>query len=136
VNAMEKVAWIELVVSVAAVVVVTLLFPWLGFGAFGGFALLALTAVGAVFVRQRGSRVVVDERDRQIERRATTIGIRAAWGMLWSALLVATLWSSYANEAAVSTTFLTWLLWIQFAVCYGIKGLAGVLMYRRQRRAA
>ena len=65
-NAMEKVAWTELIVSVLTVVVVTCLYPWLGNQATSTFALLALSTLGAVFLRRRGAAVVVDERDREI----------------------------------------------------------------------
>ncbi len=75
-NAMEKVAWTELLVSLLAVVVVSCLVPWLGNGATSAFALLALVVLGAVFLRRRGAAVVVDERDRQIARTATRRGDR------------------------------------------------------------
>jgi uncharacterized membrane protein len=135
-NAMEKVAWTELVVSVSAVGVATLLIPWLGNGATGAFGLLGFLGLCVVFVRRRGNRVVVDERDREIEAHATRIGVGVAWMTLFTALIVATLWANYSHANAVSTGFLNWLLWVQFATCYGIKGLVAVLMYRRQQRAA
>ncbi len=135
-NAMEKVAWTELVVSAVAVAVATLLSPWLGSAATSAFALLALIMLGAVFVRRRGDRTVIDERDRQIEKRATSIGVGTAWMTLFTALALATVWSSYSNAHAVSTEFLNWLIWVQFAICYGMKGLASVVMYRRQQHAA
>lgn len=135
-NAMEKVAWTELLVSLAAVALVTALLPWLGSRATAGFAVLALIAVGVVFLRRRGNRIVVDERDREIERRATSIGVGTAWMTLFTALVLATVWSSYTEVHAVSTGFLNWLIWIQFAICYGVKGLASVVMYRRQQHAA
>ena len=134
-NAMEKVAWTELVVSVSAVTVATLLFPWLGHRATGGFGLLGLLVLSIVFVRQRGNQVVVDERDREIERRATRIGVGTAWMTLFTALIAATLWANYSHINAVSTRFLIWLIWVQFAICYGTKGLVAVIMYRRQQRA-
>jgi uncharacterized membrane protein len=135
-NAMQKVAWTELIVSVAAVVVVSLLFPFIGSRATGAFAILGLVALGALFLRRRGDRVVVDERDRQIERRATSIAVNTTWLSLVAALAVANLWSNYVEIHAVSSGFLNWLIWIQFAVCYGIKGLAGVVLYQRQEHAA
>jgi hypothetical protein len=135
-NAMEKVAWTELLVSVVAVGVVTLLFPWLGSRATGAFGLLALIALSVVFARRRGNRIVIDERDREIERRATSMGVGSAWMALFTALIAATLWANYSHTNAVSTEFLNWLLWTQFAICYGVKGLVAVFMYRRQARAA
>ncbi len=134
-NAMEKVAWTELVVSVGAVAVVTLLVPWLGPQATAGFALLGLLGFTIVFVRRRGNRIVVDERDREIARKATSIGVSIAWMTLFTALIAATMYSGYSHHDGVSTTFLNWLIWIQFAICYGSKGLVAVVMYRRQRFA-
>lgn len=135
-NAMEKVAWTELIVSTVTLAVVALLYPWLGFGATGAFGLLGLLALGMWFLRQRGSQVVVDERDRTIERSATQLGIGAAWMGLFLTLIMLVLWSSYYNEGVVPTWMLTWLVWLQFAVCYGVKGLAAVLAYRKQAHAA
>ena len=68
ISAGEKVAWAELVISIVATALVFALVPWLGWQvATSGFALMALIAVfGAVFLRRRGSRVVIDERDREI----------------------------------------------------------------------
>ena len=135
-NAMEKVAWTQMLVSVVAVVVASSLYPWLGSHATSAFALLALIGFSGVFLRQRGNRVVTDERDREIERKATSIGVGTAWMTLVTAVILATAWSSYSDAHAVSTGFLNWLIWIQFATCFGIKGLAAVVMYRRQQHAA
>ena len=41
-NALEKVAWTELLVSVTTLVVVTALYPWFGDGATGAFGLLGV----------------------------------------------------------------------------------------------
>ena len=134
-TAMEKVAWTELLVSVTTIVIATALIPWLGNGATGAFGLLGLLVCGLWFVKRRGNSVVIDERDREIERRSTRRGIEVAWMMLFLALIAIVLWSSYANEGVVATWMLTWLVWLQFAVCYSVKGFVSVLAYRRQSRA-
>ncbi len=134
-SAMEKVAWVELVVSVVAVAVVTALFPWLGNGALGAFGLLAFVVCGTFFLRRRGQAVVVDERDREIERRSTRIGIESAWIGLFLALIAVVLWASYSDRATVDKSLLTWLVFAQFAVCYGVKGLVSIVTYRGQRSA-
>lgn len=134
-TAMEKVAWTELLVSVTTIVIVTALIPWLGNGATGAFGLLGLLVCGLWFIKRRGNSVVIDERDREIERRSTRRGIEVAWMMLFLALIAIVLWSSYANEGVVATWMLTWLVWLQFAVCYSVKGFVSVLAYRRQSRA-
>ena len=135
-TAMEKVAWTELLVSVLTVATVTVLFPWLGNSASGAFGLLGLVVCGLWFIKGRGKTVVIDERDREIERRSTRRGVEAAWMALFLALIAIVLWSSYVNEGVVATGLLTWLIWIQFAICYGVKGFVAVLMYRRQSRAS
>jgi hypothetical protein len=135
-NAMEKVAWTELIVSVAAVAAAGALIPWLGNGASGAFGLLGLLVCSLWFLRKRGPGVVVDERDREIERQATTLGVEAAWITTFLTLIVFGMWGQFYNDGVVATRYLTWLVWIQFAICYGVKGLVGVMSYRRQRHAA
>ena len=135
-NAMQKVAWTELGISMVAVAVVAVLFPFLGSRATYAFALLGLVALSVVFLRRRGDRVVVDERDREIEKRATRIAVNISWMTLITVLAVANLWSNYSEIHAVSSKFLNWLIWSQFALVYGIKGLAAVVLYQRQQHAA
>lgn len=135
-SASEKAAWLQLMVCVSAVALVASLFPWLGQGATAGFALLALTTVAAVFYRQRGQRVVVDERDQQIERRATSIAVSATWMGLIATLVIAAMWSAQSGEHAVSGRFLNWLIWGQFVACFSIKAVASIVLYRSQRYAA
>lgn len=137
VNAMQKVAWTNLIVSAAAIAAATLLYPFLGSqAATGAFGLLGFLALSGLFLRRRGDRVVVDERDREIDIKAKIIGVGTAWMTLSMTLAVATVWSSYWNIHAVSTGFLNWLIWINFAICYGMYGLAAVVLYRRQQHAA
>ena len=134
-SAMEKVAWVELAVSVVAVAMVTALFPWLGNGAIGAFGILGFVVCGAFFLRHRGQTVVVDERDREIDRRATRIGIETAWMGLFLALIAVVLWASFSDQETISKSVLTWLVFAQFAVCYGVKGLVSIVTYRRQPSA-
>ncbi|MCA9266169.1 MAG: hypothetical protein KDA60_20055 [Planctomycetales bacterium] len=135
-SAGEKVSWLELVVSVSAMIVVTALYPWLGDGATGAFGLLGLLGFTTVLLRRRGDRIVVDERDREIGERGTKFGVLTAWMMLFLTLIGVVLWSASRHQASVSVTWLTWLLWVQFALCYAVKGMVGVLSYRGDRHAA
>lgn len=135
-TAMEKVAWTELSVSVMAVIIVSALLPWLGSHAHAGFAVLGLLGFNLWFLRRRGTAVIVDERDREIERIAMHRGVGTAWMALFLALIALVFWSSLFNNGAVPTGLLTWLIWIQFAICYGVKGLVAAVMYRRQRIAS
>ncbi len=135
-NAMEKVAWAELCISVGAMITVTALYPVLGSGATGAFGLLGLLGGTVWFVRNRGRSVVVDERDREIERRATFFGIHVAWMALFLSLITVVVWSGWYDIQTVSVRLLTWFVWIQFAVCYAVKGGVAVFLYRRPGRAA
>lgn len=130
-NAMEKVAWTEVIVTMSSVVATAALLPWLGDGAWGAFGLLGLLVVGAFFVRSRDGRVVVDERDREIEQQAMRWGIGAAWQFLFMSLIALVFWSSTYNEGLIPTRLVTWLIWLQFATCYLVKGIASLLAYRR-----
>jgi hypothetical protein len=134
-NAMEKVAWTNLLVSAGAVVVVVATIPWLGAGATGFFALIALIPLSAIFLRQRGSRVIVDERDREIDHKAARCAVGASWMLLLFGLITVTIWGSQTHEHAVPTKLLNWLIWSQFATCFGIRGLAAIVLYRRPHAA-
>jgi hypothetical protein len=135
-NAMEKVAWAELAISATALGAVAVLLPWLGQGATGAFGLLGFLGLTILFLRKKGPGVVVDERDQEINRRATQLGIYAAWMTSFLCLLALVLWSGQQEQQVVATSILTWLLWSQFAVCYLVKGLVGVVSYRRRGLAA
>ncbi len=134
-TAMEKVAWTELVICVVTMVVVSAMVPWLGHGAAGGFGLLGLIVGGSLFLRSRGKGVVVDERDRAIEMQSLRTGVVTAWMTLFVALIAATMWSAHIQAPGVSTQFLNWLIWVQFVICYAVKGLVAVVLYRRQNAA-
>ena len=135
-NTGEKVAWLELVVSLSAIVVVTALFPWLGNRATAAFGLLGLVGLAALLVRQRGNEVVLDERDREIIQRSTGLGVHSAWMLLMVAVVSLVIWSSYHDREAVPVAWLTWLVWVQFSICYAVKGVVGVLSYRGDRHAS
>jgi hypothetical protein len=135
-NAMEKVAWTELIVSAVAVIVVVALTPWLGTAATAGFALLGLIVFAGLFLRKRGLQVIVDERDREIAKKAKDISIGLSWMSLVTVLAVSVTWASVKSDRAVSTVLLNWLIWSQFVIVYGTHGLVSVLMYRRPRHAA
>lgn len=135
-TAMEKVAWTEFLVAIAATIAATALIPWLGSGAAGAFGLLGFIGFGIGFLRHRGAQVIVDERDREIERLAARRGVETAWMTLFISLIAIVVYSSYTTGGTVDTWILSWLIWIQFAVCYGVKGLTAILAYRAHRHAA
>ncbi|MCA9096481.1 MAG: hypothetical protein KDA68_23540 [Planctomycetaceae bacterium] len=130
---MEKLIWTEFLVALGSALLVALLYPWLKDGAAGGFGLMGLMVLGAYFIRNKGA--VVDERDQKIELDARLFGVGAAWMTLLLGLIGITQWANY-QHAPVSIRLLNWLIWISFAVCYLVKGLAGIIAYRRQSHAA
>lgn len=134
---MEKVAWLELLASTAAIILTLILLPFLGHGASSGFALLGIVGCSYWFLRNRTKETIVDERDQVIEQQARRRGVEAAWWFLLLALIVTVLWTkSGDNDGAVPKTTLNWLIWIQFALFFGVKGLVGVVLYRRQAYAS
>jgi hypothetical protein len=133
---MQKVAWTELIVAILAAILVTAIYPWLGQGALGGFGVLGFAGVTVLFLRRRGNTVVTDERDRQIDERARLRAISTAWMMLFLCLLVIIGWANSSNGHVVPTAMLTWLVWIHFTICLAVKGIAALLIYRKQEHAA
>lgn len=135
-NAMEKVAWTEMIVAIGSLLVVMALMPWLGNAATGAFGLLGFIAIGSIwFTWGRDKALIIDERDREIEQLSIRQGIGAAWMVLFLTLIAIVFWSSLANEGVVATWMLTWLVWLQIVVCYGVKGCVAIVAYRRQRYA-
>lgn len=134
-NAVEKVAWTELIVSLTAVVVVVALYPWMGNAATGGFGLLGLLGVTPMFLRKRGNQVVRDERDAKIEKRSSCIGFGTGWLVMMLSLTAITMWH-VDQRRDVPTGLLNALIWTQFALCYAIKGATALIHYRGTGRAA
>lgn len=135
-TAMEKVAWTEFLIATTAALTGAIAIPWMGNAALGFFGLLGFVAFGLLFLRGGRSVPIVDERDRAIERQAVFLGIMAAWMTLFLGLLTVVLWSGGAPAQQVSTTPLVWLLWVQFAISYAVKGGVAILCYRSQRHAS
>ncbi|MGD9634406.1 MAG: hypothetical protein AB7G28_19070 [Pirellulales bacterium] len=135
-SAMERTAWFELIVSVVALATVTALYPWLGNGAVGAFGILGLLGGAYWFLRRSGPGVTVDERDRAIDLKARFAGVTAGWQVLLLTLIGIVLVSDYRGAKQVPLSLIVWLVFLQGAICYGVKGLVGVLSYRRQSRAA
>lgn len=135
--ALEKVAWLELLVSTTTIIVVMILLPFLGHGASSGFALLGAVVFAYWFVRKRRTKMIVDERDLEIELHSVKRGVEAAWMFLLLGLIIIVLLpqSGDQNEFVTKTT-LNWLIWIQFAIYIGVKGFVGVISYRKQAYAS
>ena len=134
-STVEKSAWTELMVVVVAVLATAIALPYLGHLASDWFGLLAFLPLGMFFFRKRGDQVIVDERDREIQQKATNIGVQAAWMGTFMALIAVSMAHGYAKEA-VPTPYLNWIIWLQFAGCYGVRALFTIFLYRGQHSAA
>ena len=134
-NAVEKVAWTELLVSIGAAVVVFSLYPWVGEAAQGGFGLLGLLGITPLFLRKRGNQVVRDERDVEIEKLSSWFGFGTAWFVMTVSLAAVTMWHAHIHRD-VSPGLLCTLIWTQFALCFAIKGATTLIQYRGTHRAA
>ncbi len=80
-SAMQKYAWFNLAVIALTIVVILALLPFMGTKALGGFGFLGLLAFGYFIVRPKPGKVLVDERDELIRRRATTLAYRVFWSL-------------------------------------------------------
>lgn len=137
-SAMEKMAWSEVVISTTAMVSALALFPWIGQGAVGAFGILGFLPCGMWFLRRRGNAVTSDERDHENEKKATFVGILTSWQvtiMSLVAIVLSTISQDHPN-GQVAVLWLNWLIWLQFAICYLVKGIAFLLINRGQNRAA
>ena len=134
-NAMEKVAWTEVVVSTAAIVSAIVAYPWLGQGSEGFFGILGFLVVGMLFLRKRGDEVITDERDKAIEKTATSQSVHIVW--LTSLLILIGLTMTFGyHDANLPTVYLNWLIWMQLAVLYLAKGLLSLRAYRGAHHAS
>ena len=129
-NAVEKVAWTELIVSALATIVVLALYPWMGQAALSAFGLLGLLGSTPLFLRKRGNQVVRDERDVEIEKISSWFGFGTGWVVMIMSLAAVTMWHVHLQRD-VSPGLLNALIWIQFALCYALKGTMTLIQYRR-----
>ena len=134
-NAMEKVAWTEIAVSLVAIVCAIATYPWLGNSAIGWFGLLGLVVFGMAFLRKRGDNVLTDERDTAIEKEASDQAVRFVWMTSLLTLVVFVLVFS-SRDTSVPTGYLNWLIWIQVALYFLAKGTVAIRAYRGARHAA
>lgn len=133
-NALEKVAWAELGVTIVASVAVLGTYPWFGDLATKLFALLGLVVVFyPLFMFRRGDAIIQDERDLAIERKSKYVGSCTAWMFLFTSLISL---SMFYGPGDMPTRHLFSLIWIQFAVYFGVKSIVAVLGYRGMHRAA
>ena len=132
---MEKVAWVELSVSLVATGVVLSLVPWLGANAESGFGLLAFVILGCWFTRNRKKTTLVDERDLEIFEKSNRVGTGVAWMFLVLSLIVISMWLGKIEGVSVMS-LINWLIWIQFVVWLVVRSSVTLYSYRKQSHAS
>jgi hypothetical protein len=130
---LQKVAWFQLFVFVAAVVVALVLVSIGQAGiAWSAFGVLGLWGLSPILLRRsRGADgVFLDERDRAISRRASTIAFAASY-----AAFVVVCMASWAyfyglrSAATVSVHLLTVPVWVAFSVVFVVRAVGMLVLY-------
>ena len=134
-NALQKVAWVELIVSLVAVATALALYPWFGDHAAGAIWILGLLGICPLIMLQEKGEVVSDERDRAIELRSTYWGQGAAWLLLSLSILAVGMWHSWIGQE-VPAKYVIALVYIHLAVYFAVKGAYSLVCYGRSERAA
>jgi hypothetical protein len=125
---MQKWAWFNLAVIVAALVTVLSLWPFLGKGALGGFGFLGLIGFGPLFFRKKSGRVLTDERDTLIQTRSWVL----AYSLFWAVFVIAAVILSavaYGQDGAVPVWVVQSSVFCGFMLVYALASLATLLQY-------
>ncbi|MEM9644285.1 MAG: hypothetical protein AAF989_04755 [Planctomycetota bacterium] len=133
-NAVQRIALVELDVPLIAVATVFALRPFLGEAAMAGFAFLGFLGLTPLMMRGSGEKVVSDERDHDIDFTARFWAFGAAWMFLFASLGIVVMWHAYQGTD-IPITSANLLLWMQFAICYAVKGGIALRLYGGHHRA-
>ncbi|MEO1498544.1 MAG: hypothetical protein AAFV43_15475 [Planctomycetota bacterium] len=134
-SALQCVAWLEVLVSVGATALAIAALPLLGDAALAAFGLMGLLGFSFVLLKSRGESIVVDERDRAIDRRAIRWGAGAGWVVLLLGCVAIVVRASLVGQETASLRALTWLVATQPAIVYTVKGLTALASYRADHHA-
>jgi len=126
-SALQKHAWFNLIVVALTAITVASLYPSLGAKAYGGFGVLGLCGLGALFHWRRGKRVVTDERDEMINRRAMVWG----YGVLWVVFVLAALVAPAVYGQAVPIMVIESSVWVAFMILIATQSIAALVQYGR-----
>ena len=127
-NASQREAWFNLVVVLSSLLMVTVLLPFLGKGAMGGFGLLGLLGFSPVFFR-KPRLVVLDERDTQIRIRSQFCAISFSGCLFVVAAMTAP--AVYGWNGSVPVTMVMASVFCGMMVLYGVMSLATLIQYGR-----
>ena len=134
-NALHKVAWIKLIVSLAAVLLAIVLYPWIGDRAAGAFGILGLLGICPLLLIDRKNKVISDERDRQIDCGSSSFGGAIAWTILYLSVLAVALWHSWSDQD-IPARYALALVYINFPIYIGVQGAYSLVCYRSKQSAA
>lgn len=128
-SALQKFAWFNLVVIIAALAASLLLAPFLGKGALGCFGLLGLIGLSPFFFKSKKGEILADERDQLIQQRSWVV----AYSLFWVAFVLAAVLLSavvYGQEGAVPVYIVQGSVFVGFMLVYGIASIATLIQYR------
>jgi hypothetical protein len=132
-SVLQKQAWYNLAVMLGSLVVVLVLIPVLGRGAWGGFGLMGLLGATPWLFREKG-KIVADERDLMIARRS----LIAAYSVFWLVFVAAcmSLPAFYGWNGKVPVQVVMWSVFPGMMVVAGVQALATIIQYGRGRADA
>lgn len=127
-SALQKYAWFNLAVIALTVVVILALLPYMGTKAAGGFGFLGLLGFGYFILRPKPGKVLIDERDDLIRRRATTLAYRVFWSLF---VIVAGILSSrlYGQNGAVPVKVVQASVFAAFMLVVAVMSIAILVQY-------
>jgi hypothetical protein len=123
----QKEALFNLVVVGLALATVLSLYPVFGPSAAAGFGLLGLLGLGPVFYRKRRCRIVADERDHLIQRRATIIAYTVFWLAFVASAMLAL--GFYGAEGAVPVMVVMNAVWLGVMLVVAMHAIATLVQY-------
>jgi hypothetical protein len=124
----QKQAWFTLAVLGATTLVVAALIPFLGRGALGGFGVLGLLGLGPLFYRRKAGRVLTDERDQVIQRRAVVL----AYTVFWLLFVAVGVLVPFVYPESVPSWLVGASLFAAFMLFMGVLSVATLVQYGRE----
>ncbi len=127
-NATEKFAWYTLGVIVLTALIVAVLLPFAGRGAWGGSGLLGLLGLSPLLFRRRAGEVIQDERDASIWQRSLVV----AYSVFWLVFVAACMSTAavYGWDGSVPVTFVVWGVMGGMVVVQAVMSLTILAQYR------
>ena len=129
----QKIAWFNIAVAALAILAYFILLPIVGpWRATGGFGVLGLAGIGGfvwMFAKRNG-RIVTDERDVAISRKALSFAKTCACATLLVAFLI--LVGIQGTKSAISVQGLSLVIWWVVCAYLMIYSIAMLVFYARE----